>query len=88
LFRRADAQTAGFDDGDAARERAEIGGLHEIGDEAVDRERAERERAKEDDAWMRSGRVLAQIGKLPSIQPMTTRKNEAALENKRIGPSL
>ena len=42
LCRVTDAHTARFDDGDAAGECAEIGGLHKVCDEPVDPQRAER----------------------------------------------
>ena len=64
MCRVTDTHTARFDDGDAAGEGAEIGGSHEVCDEPVDPQRAERERAEEDDAGMGAGRIFAQVGKL------------------------
>ena len=86
MCRVTDAHTARFDDGDAAGESAQIRGGHELGDEAVDPQRAEREWAKEDDAGMRSGRMPAQVGKLDIERQQHAFFDGSGAGDLRIGP--
>ncbi len=59
-----DAHVDGIDDGDAAGEFVEVGAPDKIGNEGVDGEGAQGERAEQNDAGMGAGRILAQVGEL------------------------
>ncbi len=62
VARVPDPHVCGIDDGDPGGELTQVGEADEIGDKPVHRERAQRERAEQDDAGMRAAWIFAQVG--------------------------